>query len=252
MKPLLAVIVTSVGLFASVLGGVGLSSLLPSNMRQIIGPIAITGIAVALIALYRRFVLHRPWSGVRLTWNRSALPQLLLGLVAAMAAILATNAVSVALGVATWVPYEGSSLAVLVAVLVLGQAFPEELLFRGHLWDVLTQWLSPRAVLAVTTVAFGAIHILSQSQASGLAEKLLYVVAATALGFACGAARQRTGALWAAVGVHTGLHLAWRIFPTEDILYGVQLVVQTAFLTLAALALLLVGRRQAVSSSTAA
>ncbi|HUR09338.1 MAG TPA: hypothetical protein VM347_42845 [Nonomuraea sp.] len=73
---------------------------------------------------------------------------------------------------------------------------------------------------------------------SGTAEKLLYVLQATALGLLCGAARARTGALWMSVGVHNAVYLSSGAFPTQEINYGVQLALQTAALVLSAGAVL--------------
>ncbi|WP_433539993.1 hypothetical protein ACQP10_27385 [Streptosporangium sandarakinum] len=78
---------------------------------------------------------------------------------------------------------------------------------------------------------------------------LLGVVQATALGFACAAARARTGALWAAVGVHTGSHLANMLLPTRDIAYDVQLVIVTGAFCVTGL-LILSGRRRDGTAAT--
>ncbi|MFF5213144.1 CPBP family intramembrane glutamic endopeptidase [Streptosporangium sp. NPDC000396] len=262
MKPLLAVLATIAFLFVSLLGSAGFSILLldqSSPLFPLVFHPGVTLIALAVVYLYRRFVIRRPWSGLRLTWTWSAIPQTLLGVAVGMVAIATANAASVALGVADWIGPQADVplpqgdvplyvlLPTLFAVIVLGQAFPEEVLFRGHLFDALSAWLSPRAVLAVSAVAFGSIHILSQSAASGIGEKLLYVVQAVGLGLACGAARARTGAVWMAVGVHTGLHIARRVFTVESGQYGVQLVLEIIALALAAALVLLSRPRKAVA-----
>jgi membrane protease YdiL (CAAX protease family) len=88
------------------------------------------------------------------------------------------------------------------------------------------------------SVVFGALHILSSSPADTVTERLLYLVTASALGFACAAARVRGGALWMAVGVHTGFHMGHRLLPTQDIEYGVQLVILACTLAVTGFALL--------------
>ncbi|MFI6595928.1 lysostaphin resistance A-like protein [Nonomuraea sp. NPDC050536] len=250
---LTSVLVTIAGLFASVFGGSLPASLLferTSPLRQPLVVLGVTSLAVLLVWLVRRYLAHRPWQGLRLTRSRWALPQALLGVGAAMAATVGANALSVALGVTTWAPgIDLSQLLLLplaIAFIVLGQAFPEELWFRGHLFDTLSERLSPRVVLAVTSLAFGSLHLLSQSPAQGFAENLLYVVQATTLGLACGAARSRTGALWAAIGFHTGYHIGYGLLPTQPVHYGVQLVILAATTTVAA-SLFLVRTRRAPS-----
>ena len=246
-KPLWASLITVVALFASVYGAaLTVGPLIDrANLLHLLAvPLATTVIAVLLVVLHRRFVTREPWSGVRLDWKWSAVPQTLLGVVFAVAAIAVANAVSVAAGFATWlVDWElfreqAGQFALVVLIVILGQAFPEELLFRGHLFGTLSKSLSPRAVLAVTTLVFGSLHILSQSPATGTVEKLLYVVTATCLGFACGAGRARTGAVWMAIGFHTGFHIGIRLFATQDVNYGAQLTLQAAALALSAVAVL--------------
>ncbi|MBE3009386.1 hypothetical protein IL992_09265 [Microbispora sp. NEAU-D428] len=81
---------------------------------------------------------------------------------------------------------------------------------------------------------FGALHIVSQGGADTLLEKLLYVVMATALGFACTVARMRSGAVGMAVGVHGGLHIGLRLTPTHEAGFAAQLALMAGALTLAA------------------
>lgn len=247
-KPIWAVLITVVAMFAAVLGGSSLASLLfprESLFYTIFGSVAVTLAAVLIVWSLRRFVTRQPWSGLRLTWDRRALPRFLVGLAAAMAAILLANTVAVAVGVARFVTVDpgGSAYPVLILLVIfpvlLGQAFPEEVLWRGHLYDT----LPPRITLVTTSLAFGAMHIVSNGGQEGVAEHLLYVLMACALGFGCGAARERTGSLWAAIGFHTGFHLAHRIAPAESIRYGVQLALLAAATTATAVIFLRAGRR---------
>jgi membrane protease YdiL (CAAX protease family) len=203
-------------------------------------------LAVLLVYLWRRFT-RRPWSGVGLPMKWSALPHLLIGTGLTVAALLAANAVSVTLGAARWVPWEPQDLVFLPLVIlfiVLGQALPEELLWRGQLYDVLAERLTPGLVLVLTSVVFGALHLFSQSEARGALEVGLYAVGSATLGFACAASRARTGAIWMAVGVHSGFYFAHGFFPTEGIIYSVQLLAQIVVMVLAGLLVLYVPGRK--------
>ncbi|GII79958.1 hypothetical protein Sru01_49400 [Sphaerisporangium rufum] len=212
---------------------------------RILAALSVTLVSVPLVYAVRRFLHRQSWSGVGLTWSWAAVPQALAGLAAGVAAVALPAALAVALGVTSWAewPQRGgallSNLPVVLAAIVLAQAFPEELVWRGHLYDTLSGRLSTAAVVATVSVGFGALHIISQSPADTLAERLLYVLMATALGFACAMARLRGGAVWMAVGVHTGLHIGLRLAATADTHYGVQLLLMTAGLTLAGV---LIGR----------
>ncbi|MEO3804045.1 type II CAAX endopeptidase family protein [Nonomuraea sp. B1E8] len=252
IHPVWAVLVAVAIMFAQVFGGtLPVTLLLDSDhpLYQLLGTAGITLAAFALIYLVRRFLHRRPWRGVGLARPRTAVPHLLAGVVAGALAVAVSSLVSVALGVAAWVPWDVVRpalpyLPLGIVLALLGQAFPEELLWRGHLFDILSDRLSPVAVLAVTSVVFGALHIISQSPADTVAERLLYVVQAIALGFACGAARARTGTVWMAVGVHFGLHIGNRVLPVQEVAFGVQLVIITCALAAAGGVILLAGRRR--------
>jgi membrane protease YdiL (CAAX protease family) len=244
--PVWAVLIAVAAMFAQVYGGALPAMLLLDPGDPLYRPVGVAGITLASLGgvyLIRRFLGRQSWRGVGLTRSWRAVPHLLAGVLAGAAAVTASSALSVALGVATWAPWDVVRvqlpyLPLYVAIALLGQAFPEELLWRGHLFDTLSGRLSPRAVLIVVSVTFGALHIISQSAADTPAERLLYVLQAIGLGFACAAARARTGAVWMAVGVHTGFHTGNIVLPTEDVQYGVQLVILACTLTVAGLLIL--------------
>ncbi|MEU9834490.1 CPBP family intramembrane glutamic endopeptidase [Streptosporangium sp. NPDC048047] len=248
--PVWAVLITAVAMLAQVIIGTAPVTLLLERDNVLYRPLGMIGITLAslgLVHLIRRLG-RQPWRGVGLTGSRRAPLHLLLGALAGMAGMAAANALSVAVGVAAWQPWEMVTaglpyLPLAIAFALLSQAFPEELLWRGHLFDTLSGRLTPPVVLAVVSIGFGAMHLISQSAADTPVERLLYVGQAAALGFACAAARARTGALWAAVGVHTGSHIANMLLPTRDITYGVQIVIMIATLSATGL-LILAGRRR--------
>ncbi|MEV0615609.1 type II CAAX endopeptidase family protein [Nonomuraea sp. NPDC050404] len=245
MRILGAVLITIAMFVATMIAVTTISRALPESVAGWLSPPLTTVVVFGLLYAYRRWT-GRPWSGLGLTRTWWALPQVLLGLAAGLLPLLAANAVSVWAGAATWAPPEPRPPAILLlglALIVLRAALPEEVLYRGHLYDVLTDRLGPNGVLAVTTLSFGALHILSQSPASGIGEKLLFMVQATAMGLLCGACRERTGAVWMPVGVHTAVYVNLLI-PAPASNYGAQLALQTAALTLTAAAVLVTARRE--------
>ncbi|WP_188196541.1 CPBP family intramembrane glutamic endopeptidase [Nonomuraea sp. SYSU D8015] len=244
MKPIWSVLLVVVTMFAQALAGSLPASLLLGRdnvLRQPLGALGITVAGLLFVYLIRRFLDRRPWSA--LGWHKPS--GILLGVVAGLVPVLVAGVLSLAAGAATRMPMDASALAWLplaALVLLLNQAFPEELLWRGHLVDTLSARLSMRTVVIVSSVVFGAMHIISQSAAVTVLEKVLYVVMAVALGFACTAARVRGGGLWMAVGVHWGFHIGLRLLPLQPVNFGVQLVLMTVTLTLAG-AVLLKGHR---------
>ncbi|NUW40940.1 CPBP family intramembrane glutamic endopeptidase [Nonomuraea rhodomycinica] len=243
MKPIWSVVIVVVTMFVQVLAAAIPVSLLLDRHSPLREPLAAVGITLAsllLVHLVRRYVDRRPWAA--LGWHKPS--HIMIGVVAGLVPVLVANGISLAVGAVTWVPVDGSFLAwlpLVMVVVLLNQAFPEELLWRGHLVDTLLVRLSPRAVLVISSTVFGALHILSSSDADTVLERVLHMVMAVALGFACTAARLRGGGLWMAVGVHWGLHIGLRVLPIQAVDYGVQVVLQTVMLAVAG-AVLLKGR----------
>ena len=253
---LLTVVATLVAAYSSAVALVVPTSL-PLWQRAVAGCVT-SLVAVGLVVLWRRRLVHRPWSGVALYWSWRALGHGLLGLGIAAAAILTAQATCVAADACEWVPLSGVGIPLGEVVVstfisaVLVQGFPEELLWRGNLTDLLGRRWGPGVVLLITSVAFGMLHLVSSGPQDGVGEHVLYVVMATALGFACGAARLRTGSTWAAVGVHGGFHLAKGLVPAQPEELAALLAAWTVALTVAGLALLLLRRPARLRSHAAA
>lgn len=97
------------------------------------------------------------------------------------------------------------TIVVKVAQAIALQAIPEELGWRGWLMHCLEQ--RPRLSLVVSAVVFGSLHMLSQGGQQNLTENFIYVGQAMAFAFVGGALALRLRSLWAAIGVHGGMHL---------------------------------------------
>ncbi|GAA2216344.1 hypothetical protein GCM10009850_118130 [Nonomuraea monospora] len=241
MKTLWTVLLAMVLMFAQAIIGSTLPLLFlgrTSPLLSFFGPLGITLTALLFVYLIRRFLDRRPWSslGWRKPWH------IVLGVFAGALPILAAYGMAMAVGAGTWVSVDASvllgALPLGAVVLLLNQAFPEELLWRGHVFDSLSQRLSPRAILIITSVAFGSVHVFSQGSGTTIGEKLLYALMATALGFAAGAARVRGGGLWMAAGVHLGFHLGMRSVPMKPESFSILLVLMAIGLALAGAVLL--------------
>ncbi|WP_219471900.1 CPBP family intramembrane glutamic endopeptidase [Nonomuraea rhizosphaerae] len=239
MKPIWSVLLVVVAMFAQVLAGSLPASLLSRDnvLRQPLAAVGVTLAGLLLVFLIRRFLDRRPWSA--LGWHRPS--HILIGVAAGLVPILVANGLSLAVGAVTWTPVNVSDLVwlpLVFLIVLLNQAFPEELLWRGHLADTLLARLSPRTVLIISSVGFGALHIVSQSPAQTIPERLLFVVTAIVLGFTCTAARLRGGGVWMAVGVHWGFHIGMRVLPLQPVHFGVQLVLMMITLGVAGVVLL--------------
>lgn len=176
-------------------------------------PLTLTLGAPTLAALFLVWLLMTRLEGRRLrdagvVWTRASFGLLGLGLAVSFAVTLGTalplqgDARAVEdLGTPLWF---GILLAVVRAVLM--QGFPEELIMRGWLMQVLRH--RPLVAVAVSTVVFGALHFFSSGGQESTAERLVYLLNPTAFGFCAAAFVLLTRSLWPAVGIHVGLHLA--------------------------------------------
>ena len=88
------------------------------------------------------------------------------------------------------------------------QAIPEEIIFRG--------WLIPslgntKLAVALSVVTFGVIHIVSQGGQQNLVERFIYLIMPLGFAFAAAIVRLASQSVWAAIGVHGGLHISGAI-----------------------------------------
>jgi membrane protease YdiL (CAAX protease family) len=242
LEPVWRSALTVAGLFASVFT-VLFVSLVPGmspDAFYLAAGAGVTACAIGLTWCVQRVVESRSWTELGLAVSHRAIARALLGAAAGAAAVCAANAACVALGAADWDPDAALAsvpawLTVIVPAALLVQAVPEELWFRGYLFRHLSESLPLWVTVAVTSALFGALHIISQSGAASVPEKLLYVVQATAFGFMLVACRIATGELWLAVGFHAGYDmLNERLITPGEGLYSVNLICLVAVLTAAA------------------
>ena len=88
------------------------------------------------------------------------------------------------------------------------QAIPEEIIFRG--------WLIPslgntKLAVALSVVVFGGMHIISQDAQQNLVERFIYLIMPLGFAFAAAIVRLASQSVWAAIGVHGGLHISGTI-----------------------------------------
>ena len=88
------------------------------------------------------------------------------------------------------------------------QAIPEEIIFRG--------WLIPslgntKLAVALSAVVFGGMHIISQDAQQNLVERFIYLIMPLGFAFAAAIVRLASHSVWAAIGVHGGLHISGTI-----------------------------------------
>jgi membrane protease YdiL (CAAX protease family) len=89
------------------------------------------------------------------------------------------------------------------------QAIPEELIFRGYLLRSLRTGRT--AAILISSATFGVLHLISGGGQQDALERVLYLAMPLGFGFAAAVLSLRWDSLWAAIGVHGGLHIAYPI-----------------------------------------
>jgi membrane protease YdiL (CAAX protease family) len=164
--------------------------------------------ALFLVWLAMTRLQGRPLRDAGALWTRASFGLLGVGL-----------ALSFAVTFATALPFQSSARGVedigsplwvgILAAVVRGvfmQGFPEELVMRGWLMQVLRD--RPLVAVAVSTIIFGVLHYFSSGGQESAGERVLYLLNPTAFGFCAAAFVLLTRSIWPAVGIHAGMHLA--------------------------------------------
>lgn len=188
---------------------------------QAVVQVVLTGLvtlaALALVALAMRFVDRRPLADVGWRWTKRALPALMIGLGAAIVTTLGVALAVEASGLTRPVDpaqFTGGAPVWLVIPVALATAFllqgiPEELIWRGYVLQTLP--ISPVAAIYVSATVFAALHVVSSGGQQSWWEHLVYLAVPFGFSLLASGLLLHTGSLWAAVGVHGGLHVALAI-----------------------------------------
>lgn len=168
-------------------------------------PVLVAAFAATWVLAVR--IDGRPLSALGLYRGPPGLKELGTGMLAGFAII---GAVILALVTPGWVSWTTPAVTPLltggvVAFLLLGAAFTEELLFRGYPFRVLHLRFGPVPAVVATSVAFGLVH----GGNPGISP--LALVNLTLAGVLLGVAYWRSGSLWFVTGVHFGWNLAMAV-----------------------------------------
>ncbi|MFF0990976.1 CPBP family glutamic-type intramembrane protease [Kocuria nitroreducens] len=189
-----------------------------SPVGEVLTGLAVAGVTTGVVALLRR----RTWDGhaalgvVVPRAGRQAVAGALAWLLPAAAGFALLAALGVPLRAAA-PPAELAAAVALTAVLVLLlEAWPEELVFRGHATAVLAERLRGWSVILGQTLLFAAFATALRGW-SGAEDLGLFL----AMGLGLGYLRAVTGGIWAG----TGFHLAFQAV-AQLVLPGELLVVE--------------------------
>ncbi|ASU82240.1 CPBP family intramembrane metalloprotease domain-containing protein [Nocardiopsis gilva YIM 90087] len=170
-------------------------------------------LVVPMIALARRHLDQRPWSGLGLTGLSAGWRHLLLGMAVWLVPAGVGTALCVAFGwteitMRASVPEALGFTALLVVLVLFYEAIPEELAFRGYLQRNLMTEMSPGGAVLVQAGLFclfgSAVWAILGEQTIDVARSLILLAA----GIVLGGIRVVSRNTWACVGFHLAFQVA--------------------------------------------
>ncbi|KGO99544.1 CPBP family intramembrane glutamic endopeptidase [Novilysobacter defluvii] len=173
----------------------------PGPLQRLLTGLLVTLTTLAVLALLLRVDRLR-WSDLRMAAGRAAMREFALGaLVWLVPAALAVMALAVA-GLVRIEPLSGAgpvlaTLAWLLPAVLLGEAIPEELAFRGYLQGMLGRRLAPWLAVLLQALAFTAFAWLIGALSSPQAWMFI-----PGLGVILGVVRALSGSPWMSMGMH--------------------------------------------------
>lgn len=179
-------------------------------------------LVVPMVVLARRLLDRRPWAGLGLPLSRAAARHFLLG----AACWLLPAAGGFALCLATgWVEVtrrepvaEVAGVAAMLVVLVfLYEALPEELVFRGYVQGNLLTALPAGQTVVLQAVLFTLFGFLV-----GVADSPFRLALFLTFGLLLGAFRVATGDIWAGIGFHVAYQSVAQLFVGEGAAFEVS------------------------------
>lgn len=174
--------------------------------RHIFMAVLTTAMTVPLIVMARRSLDREPFADLGLAVDISAVKPMLVGALSWFAPFVLGLGICLGLGlveiraIASW----GEILAfvpLLIVLVFLLEALPEELAFRGYLQTNLGKLLEPWLAVTIQAALFGswgaALWLISSGGIDILHASMFYVMAAI-----LGVVRIITGSVWTGIGIH--------------------------------------------------
>jgi len=184
---------------------------------RILGGLAITALVIVVIMALVSWSGRRSLSVAGSTTVAGDLRAFGLGIAAWSVPAAATFLVLALLGSPLQITAPAADfwlvLVLLFFAVLLSEAIPEELAFRGYVSSVLAERLSSWWVIGVQTALFVATAVLLRGGANPLDVSLF-----AAMGFVLGNVRLVAGSVWAAVGIHVAFQTASQLVFTHSVI----------------------------------
>lgn len=186
-------------------------------LARILSGLAISALVVAVVVVLVRGTGRRSLSVVGFTTAAGDVRAFGLGIAAWTAPAAGTFFVLALLGSPLQITAPAVEfwlvLGLLFLAVLLTEAIPEELVFRGYVSAVLAERLTPWWVIGVQTVLFVATAVLLRGDVNPLDVSLF-----AAMGFVLGYVRLVTGSVWTAVGIHVAFQTASQLVFTHSVI----------------------------------
>ncbi|GHC78148.1 CAAX amino protease [Nocardiopsis terrae] len=206
------------------------------NLAHWTNALGVSALAVPMVWAARRYLDRRPWGGLRLTGPREAWRPFLVGVLSWLLPAALGLGAALALG-ASVTPVAPAaeivfSLLVLTVLVLLYEAVPEELLFRGYLFRNLNTAMAAWLAVVVQAVLFTLWGTGLWVFGNGWEVLAVRLPLFFGMGVVLGCVRLLTGNVWACVGFHLAFQVAaqallgWDLFEVR----GLDTVMGTVFL----------------------
>lgn len=178
-----------------------------TRTNRVVNALLVFALAVPMVVAARRYLDRRPWAGLAMAGPSGAWPSFLAGVAAFMLPSAIGTAVALSAG---WLRLSSrvslidgiAWVTLLVALVFVFEAFPEELIFRGYIFRNLAAEMPPWLALigqALLFTVFGtALWVIAEGWGV-LAERFgLFLSMAVVIGIL----RVTTGSVWTCIGFH--------------------------------------------------
>lgn len=188
----------------------------PSLLRHAVSAGLAVAIAGGLVIVARRLLDRRPLATLGLSWGSTAVRDLLYGALSwllpagvGLGVALAAGWVRISID-ASFAETAGVAL-VLVALVLLYEAIPEELLFRGYVYRNVITVMAPWLAVLVQALAFAAFGTALWVVTAGWGVLLERLVLFFGMGVVTGCIRLIAGSVWATVGWHLAFQVVMQL-----------------------------------------
>lgn len=179
------------------------------------GGAGLSALAIGLIAVLTRWFERRRLAELGLGGIGASTRAFAVGVAAWLLPAAIAFGVFAAIGVPVTIALEAESWAVLTLVLLavlLSEAIPEEVVFRGYVTRVLEERLHGWTVIIVQAVLFTLTAVLLRGGVDAV-DLGMFV----GMGIGLGYLRMVTGSVWTTIGFHTAFQTASQLVFTHDV-----------------------------------